>query len=349
MRSQSLLFVLISTASAFSPAALPSSRRRDAGGVVLGGGGAARSCAPPPSRPPAHRRAGASCSPNGVGHRRSPRFGADSNNGINGSFRTATILAASASSPPAPLFSSAAPSRKSTQKKRIAVLMAFMTGWADLNFLSKYGFFGTMMTGNAMKMADAAVGGRARDALFFLSVIASYIVGVGTFRRAELSYKDKALAGLFAPVVAGCFLWSDYLYWTNPAGRFVPAGLLSFAWGIINSVGSEVTGTLVFVLTGAMTRLSNMVVDRFSRTAGRKKIPKEGFLMSLSVIGGFTLGAAWSAILAKQAPKLMSRGSFSIMGGIYGLLFLWLDRTELGAWFSRNQLCEIDAEEIDCN
>ena len=103
-----------------------------------------------------------------------------------------------------------------------------------------------------MKMAAALVDGRIRDTIFFLSVIISYIIGVGAFRRAELSLKDKALNGLFAPIVAGCFLWSDYLGWAKPACKFIPAMLLSFAWGIINSVGSEVTGTLIFVVTGAM-------------------------------------------------------------------------------------------------
>jgi len=93
-----------------------------------------------------------------------------------------------------------------------------------------------------------------------------------------------------------------------------------------------------------------MIVDRISRTAGRKKIPKEGMLMSLSVIGGFILGAAWSAFLSTRAPKLVTRGVFSIIGGIYGLLFLWLDREQYGAWWSikNGELCDIDAEEVDC-
>eukprot|EP00985_Skeletonema_marinoi_P004114 scaffold1804_cov134-Skeletonema_marinoi.AAC.10 len=170
------------------------------------------------------------------------------------------------------------------------------------------------------------------------------------FRRAELSYKEKALTGLFAPVVTACFLLSDYLTMLNPACRWIPALMLAFSWGIINSVGSEVTGTLIFVVTGAMTRFSNMIVDRISRTAGRKKIPKEGLMMTLSVIGGFWLGAGWSVWLNKNAPQLTKYGVFSIMGGIYGSLFLYLDREQLGAWWSRKngKLCEIDGDEVNC-
>ena len=237
-------------------------------------------------------------------------------------------------------------SRQFTNKKRVATIMAFMTGWADYLFVTKYNFFATMMTGNSMKMAVAFVEQRYADMVFFAAVICSYILGVGTFRRAELSYKDKALNGLFAPLVAGAFVYSDYLSWANPANRWIPASLLAFSWGIVNQVGSEVTGTLVFVVTGAMTRISNMLVDRISRTSGRKKIPKEGFLMSLSVISGFIFGAGWSAFLQRKAPMLGQRGAFSIIGALYGLLFLWLDREQLGRG---NKLCEISADEVDCN
>eukprot|EP01082_Thalassiosira_pseudonana_P007934 g7114.t1 g7114 contig23:1896807-1897606(+) len=175
-------------------------------------------------------------------------------------------------------------------------------------------------------------------------------MGVGTFRRAELDYKDKALNGLFAPIVVGMLVGSDLITWRDGGARWLPALMLSYAWGIINSVGSEVTGNLIFVVTGAMTRISNMIVDRISRTAGRKPIPKEGLFMSLSVIGGFMLGAAWSVFLSHKAPQLKNFGAFSTMGGIYGTLFLWLDREELGAWWMKKngKLCEIDGDEVTC-
>ena len=78
--------------------------------------------------------------------------------------------------------------------------------------------------------------------------------------------------------------------------------LLSFAWGIVNQIGNDVTGTLIFVVTGAMTRISYMLVDRVSRTAGRKAISNEGLLMSLSVIGGFIIGVAWAVLLSGRVP-----------------------------------------------
>jgi len=327
-----LIFLLFSTASAFSPTALPPSQQL------------AINISPRWSSSSSHPLSRCSLVGRSSNNAKQPLplLSRNVNSNGNTNFRTTSSLSMAASV--------AAEQPKSTYKKRIAIFMAFMTGWADFMFIKKYNFFATMMTGNSMKMAWALVDGRIRDTFFFLSIIASYIFGVGIYRRVELSFKDQSLNGLFAPIVAGCFLCSDYLSWIKPSCTFIPAILLSFAWAIINSVGSEVTGTLMFVVTGAMTRLSNMIVDRISRTAGRKKIPKEGFLMSLSVIGGFILGAGWSAFLTKKAPKLTTYGAFSIMGGIYGLLFLWLDREELGAWWSMNdgKLCEIDSDEVDC-
>lgn len=310
----SLVFLLLSTASAFSPVALPAL--------------AYRSCGVPSPLHPLSQCRIVGQSSNHDRMKRPPPLNTPS------SLQAASLAA----------------QRQFKCKKRIATAMAFLTGWADFMFIKKYNFFATMMTGNSMKMAYALVDGRVRDACFFLSIIFAYVLGVGTFRRAEYSWKDRALRGLCAPVVAGCFVGSDVLSWSRPSWMFLPATLLSFAWGIINSVGSEVTGTLIFVVTGAMTRLSNMIVDRISRTAGRKRISREGALMSLSVIGGFIGGAAWSAFLSAVAPKLVAGGAFSIMGGIYGLLFLWLDREALGAWWSETdgKLCEIDADEVDC-
>lgn len=86
-----------------------------------------------------------------------------------------------------------------------------------------------------MWFASALVESRYRDVAFYVSVIGSYIMGVGTFRRAELDYKDKALNGLFAPIVVGMLVGSDLITWRDGGARWLPALMLSYAWGIINS------------------------------------------------------------------------------------------------------------------
>ena len=284
MRPLSVIFLLVSTAGAFSPSAIPQSPRWFNKSPNI------NNCFP--SLPSSHHANKittsfplSSVAPSSRHVKKLKSLSLSCSTSVSPPYHHTNNKITSLS-----LSSSATVSEERifTYKKRTAILMAFMTGWADLLFIKKYNFFATMMTGNSMKMALALVEGRLVDTFFFLSVITSYIIGVGTFRRAELSYKDKALNGLFAPIIVGCFMCSDYLSYIG-ASKFIPGILLSFAWGIVNSVGSEVCGTLIFVVTGAMTRVANMIVDGFSRTAGRKKIAKEGMLMSLSVIGGFIL------------------------------------------------------------
>jgi len=114
-----------------------------------------------------------------------------------------------------------------------------------------------------MKLADALVNRQVRDGIFFASIIFAYMFGVGIFRRAELSFQDKSLNGLFAPIVAGGLILGDYVQWAKPGCRLIPGLLFSFCWGIINQVGSEVTGTLMFVLTGGMVSQKLWHLDCF--------------------------------------------------------------------------------------
>ena len=209
-----------------------------------------------------------------------------------------------------------------------------------------------MHTGNAMKMASAIVNGQYHDTIFYLSIILSYMVGVGIFHRVQLSSsynRDRGSSGgiihglVFAPIVATCFILSDHLLLPSAATatattvattkffKFIPAILLSFAWGIINRIGNIVTGTLIFVVTGAMTRISTMIVDRLSQSAGHKSISKDNLLLPLCVILGFIFGAGWSVFISVHMPQqhILNQSAFSIIGVIYGLLFLWLDRQEI--------------------
>lgn len=88
------------------------------------------------------------------------------------------------------------------------------------------------------------------------------------------------------------------------------------------------TGTLTFVITGHMTRLTNTVVDRWSRTAGRKELTsaatKKEMVVVLSFVGGAMMGCAARAGMLHA--RIWNR-SFTIMGILYGMLFLWQDRT----------------------
>ena len=98
-----------------------------------------------------------------------------------------------------------------------------------------------------------------------------------------------------------------------------------------------------------MTRMTNQIVDRISRRAGRKKLSladQQGFIQNASVCAGFFSGAAFAAILLGKGILVNKIGVFSAIGIIYGLLFLWKDIESLGgAWWLRKEKEMIDVDD----
>lgn len=131
------------------------------------------------------------------------------------------------------------------RKRRLGTAMAFLTGWADLTLFKKYQTFATMMTGNTMWMAVAAVERRFVDVAYYASVIVSYLTGLSIFRRTDLSLTKKTLP-VCAFLVPALFVGSDVLF-SIYQHRWIPMMMLAMGFGIINALGTEVTGTLTFV------------------------------------------------------------------------------------------------------
>ena len=206
------------------------------------------------------------------------------------------------------------------------------------------------MTGNTMWMASHTLNGAFGPAMYLAAIIVSYMGGLAGFRLMYQSLKDQSLQ-LFAPMITAAFLAADHLTFNNPLAKLVPMCLLSAAYGIINAVGTDMAGTLCFVLTGHLTKITNAVVDRFSSLAGKKPIDAAGMIRSSSVFFGFFIGAftAWSGV--KFYPSLKDRGLLSLMGTVYGALFLWQDAKNMGGWWhrkSKSDECEIDNYDANC-
>jgi len=234
---------------------------------------------------------------------------------------------------------------KNDKKNKFAVMMAFLTGIANITLNMKYKTFATMMTGNTMWMAFAATEARYVDIVYYASVIASYLVGLALFRKTDLSLREQSMK-VCASLVTGLFIGSDVIFHLTNR-KWLPVMMLASGFGIINSVGMEVAGTLTFVITGHMTKLTNQAFDRFSRTAGRKHLSAaewEAVKLNASVIGGFFFGAFFACIL-KSKDLIRRTGLFSVMGIVYGALFVWQERESMdGAWWLRkgDKFCDLD-------
>jgi len=232
---------------------------------------------------------------------------------------------------------------------RLVFTLAFMTGVADVAMVLKYKNFATMMTGNAMWAASHVLNRSFGLAAYLFGVIGCYMAGLAIFRRTYQSLKEQSLQ-MFAPMITAAFLAADYMTSMNPLRKWPSMFLLSAAYGIINAVGTDMTGSLCFVITGHITKITNSIVDRYSGLAGNKSIDRPSFIRSVYVCLGFFLGAfaAWTGLMA--FPGLKDRGLLSIMGTVYGALFLWQDAKNMGGWWKhkKGKNCTIDKYDAHC-
>lgn len=235
------------------------------------------------------------------------------------------------------------------RKNRVATCTAFLTGWADVALVTKYKTFATMMTGNTLWLAQAVVDLKWAQACFYFSVIAAYVAGLATFRKMDYTLRKQTLR-VSAVLVTALFVASDVIFAVTKS-KFLPVALLSVGFGIINSIGTEETGSLTFVVTGHMTKLTNMLVDR------TKEVPKPSkrrsltaneiaaALENMSVTFGFLGGAIFGFLLQAQKQLFLRSGMFSVLGALFGMLFYFLDMEKIGgAWWKRKnkKMLELD-------
>jgi uncharacterized membrane protein YoaK (UPF0700 family) len=231
-------------------------------------------------------------------------------------------------------------------KNRLAAVCSFLTGWADVALFLRHKTFATMMTGNTLWLAQALVEQRYRLVGYYSSVIASYLMGLVVFRKTDLSLKQRTMP-VSAALVASLFVASEVLHFAGVPS--IPVCLLALGFGIVNSVGAEVTGSLTFVVTGHMTKLTHQLVDRLLSRKQKAMDPK-AVIQSLTVILGFLGGALWAFLIHKVLLRQFHM-EFSVLGISYGLLFLWQDMESLGgAWWLRKdkRMCELDDDGVMC-
>ena len=279
---------------------------------------------------------------------------------------------------------------KALGKMRLATAMAFLAGWANIAIYLRFKTFATMLTGNTMWMAMALTERKYSTVAYYVSVITSYLVGTALFRRIDLSLRKKTLP-ICSAVVASLFVAGDCIhhstYGLMPSmSKWIPMMMFAAGYGVINSLGMEVTGTLNFVITGHYSKLVNNLVDRISRTAGRKKLTEAEKMIAAqnaAISGGFfggkvakrvkeeyghisypnrlltrtilhsnlSLGALFASFLLRW--KCLHRfGIFSAIGLSHALLWLARDIEALGgAWWLRKEgeMCDLDDDGEICD
>ena len=146
---------------------------------------------------------------------------------------------------------------QNVQKRILGIAMAMTTGFADISVYTKFQCFCTMMTGNLIWLGRSLVHGQVRNSLYYSSLIFSYVMGLVAFRvfrtnkESQLSkyysilsekWKMRLLPKCAVTIVSIMAVANIFLNTTGMT--WLPLTLTAFCFGIINSVGTQYTGSL---------------------------------------------------------------------------------------------------------
>lgn len=216
-----------------------------------------------------------------------------------------------------------------SRKTLFVMCMAFLTGTIDTVVYRRFNCYVNMMTGNTIKFAMSLAESRWTDALFHVSLITSYVVGVGIFRCIDIKVrhgKEKGpsnqLLPTVAPLILCLFVLADVVSHVVGDNTRLHAPLLSIGFGIMNAASADATGgTILYAMTGHLSRIGKTYVDYL--LLGKTKCFKS-FKSHLRIVCCFAAGIG---ISAKAAQYLIPLGFHLPMattaGIIYTALFLW--------------------------
>jgi hypothetical protein len=168
-----------------------------------------------------------------------------------------------------------------------------VSGLAHVLCSFKYEYYANMMTGNTIRGTLAASRGDANQALFFGSVVLSYLLGAAIYRALDLfllcrssdvsTYAQDAASdpvhfdrhklrnlSWTAPISLSIFCCSDLAYrWMSrrasaSASKTVMLRLSTLAagFGMVNAAAQDALSTVTNAATGHITRLGLGVADR---------------------------------------------------------------------------------------
>ena len=124
--------------------------------------------------------------------------------------------------------------------------------------------------------------------------------------------------------------------------------MIALAYGAINSMGTDFAGTLTFVVTGHVTKLTHLATDVIVENKALTEADTVAAQQCVSVIGGFFVGALASFYLLSK-KLLLQRGFFSMLGIAYAIVFFSYDGRRVKRWWKRRQIPEmmIDPPKIE--
>ena len=204
-------------------------------------------------------------------------------------------------------------------------IFAFLGGWSHALCNIKFDVYAAMVSGHIINMSILLAEKQWKKALWRVSVIGSYFVGVASGRHIELrcmkSYnekrknlkeKDAAPVNehfrIIALLVVSVFSVAEKL-------EKIQVNLLTFGYGLIYpAVSATLGGTITHLLTGHTTNVARLV--------GAKEFHHKGMKTSVVILGSVVAGAVFGI----NAFKVLGEEFrfFTLLGFIYAAALLLL-------------------------
>jgi uncharacterized membrane protein YoaK (UPF0700 family) len=215
------------------------------------------------------------------------------------------------------------------RKDRLISMLGVMSGLSWVLCQRRFGMFTNMMSGNMSRFANALADSNWKEALFYLSLVFSYTLGVCIFRVFDLDRETPVDEKTFnlpiprgvVPAAVAVFVLADLVDLSGlPAGYML--SFLSIGFGIINTISQTVIGSITNAATGHLTRVGLGVVD--SLVLGVPLLKTRG--TSIRFIGAFLTSVLATSILYNRIaasgltlPPMMG----STIGILYAVLLTW--------------------------
>ena len=243
------------------------------------------------------------------------------------------------------------PMAAAARKRRLAAGMAFLTGMADIIFLFEFQTFSTMLTGNSLRLCIAMVESKLALTLYFCSVFASYLAGIASVRLMRKK-PSKTILWTAGAAVSALFIGADLLYYLPSTAtaaaavtrNWIPVSMLAAGFGLVNAVGTDFAGTLTFVVTGHLTKLTHLFTDCYVERKTLSGLDRAFAKQSLSVVGGFFGGGLVASFLHAR-HLLIQKGTISALG----VLYVSYEGQRIKRWWRRRNFREMSVVEVFVN
>lgn len=217
---------------------------------------------------------------------------------------------------------------------------AFLAGWVEMVVHVEFNCFLNMMTGMLLKTCIFASKSCWVDALFFLSMMFSYLTG---FQISRYFHMDSSIS-LSSPKVfcnddaTSCMVmtpqWrvaalfalfffggADLLYhWRST--RWGVWHLVTAGSGVVNYAALQETGAITWMMTGHVQTLSNLIGD-FVKNRGTRGLSMDKYVTSLGILVAFVCGV-FTCIATGHARTFTSGLRFAPLGAMYAILLTLL-------------------------